>query len=94
LAAAVDVLELLGGDRARLTLATLQRSGADGDGTVGAGPFELDLGGAPAAMGAPVFVNELAVGLIADQAAGRRRSIVQVDALAELLQSEALAALR
>ena len=91
---AVDVLELLGGDRARLTLATLQPSEAAGDGTVDAGRFELDLAGAPAAMGAPVFVNERAVGLIADQAGGRRRSIVQVDALAELLQSEALAALR
>jgi hypothetical protein len=91
---AVDVLELLGGDRARLTLATLQPPAAAGDATGGAGRFELDLAGAPAAMGAPVFLNERAVGLIADQAGGRRRSIVQVDALAELLQSEALAALR
>jgi len=90
----VDVLELLGGDRARLTLATLQPRAAAGDGTGGTGRFELDLAGAPAAMGAPVFLNESAVALIADQAGGRRRSIVPVDALAELLQSEALAALR
>jgi S1-C subfamily serine protease len=91
---AVDVLELLGHGRARVTLATLQPAGAAGDGTASGGRLELDLAGAPAAMGGPVFVNERAVGLIADQDGGSRRGIVSVDALAALLQSEALAALR
>jgi hypothetical protein len=93
-AGAVEVLELLGNDRARLTLATLQPPAAAGDGTGSTGGFELDLAGAPATMGAPVFVSERAVGLVADQAGGRRRGIVQIDALAALLQSEPLAALR
>jgi hypothetical protein len=89
----VDVLELLGHDRARMTIATL-RPAAAGAGTAGAAPVELDLAGAPATMGAPVFVNEHAVGLVADQEGGSRRNIMPVDDLAAILESEPLAALR
>jgi hypothetical protein len=85
---AVDVLELLGHDRARMTLATLQPAAAAGDAGVA-----LDLAGAPAAIGAPLFVNERAIGLVGDQEAGRRR-IVPIDGLPALLESDALAGLR
>ena len=43
--------------------------------------------------GAPVFVNDRAVGLVADQDGGSRRSLMPVDDLAEMLASEPLAAL-
>ena len=88
----VDVLELLGHDRARMTIAPL-RPAASG-GTASAAQVELDLAGAPATAGAPVFVNERAVGLIADQDGGSRRSIMPIDDLAAILASEPLAALR
>jgi hypothetical protein len=89
-AEAVDVLELLGHDRARVTHATLQPAAATGS----AAGFDLDLAGAPTAMGAPVFLNERAVGLIADQDGGLRHHLVPIDGLAALLESGALAALR
>jgi hypothetical protein len=92
---AVDVLQLLGHDRARVTVAMLLQPGMGaGDGSGSGAGVELDLAGAPAPMGAPVFVNDRAVGLIADPGGGSRRSIVPVDALAALLRSEELAALR
>jgi hypothetical protein len=89
-AAAVDVLELLGGGRARVTLARLPPAAAAG----GAAGFDLDLAGAPAAMGAPVFLNERAVGLIAGQDGGLSHHLVLIDGLAALLESGTLAALR
>ena len=89
----VDVLELLGHDRARMTIAPLQPAAAGGS-AGGDEQVELDLAGAPATSGAPVFVNDRAVGLIADQDGGSRRSIMPTDALAAILASEPLAALR
>ncbi len=86
----VDVLELLGHDRARMTAATLQPAAAG----AASGSAAVDLAGAPATIGAPVFVNERAVGLIGDQEGGSRRSIMPVDDLAAILESEPLAALR
>ena len=75
----VDVLELLGHDRARaMTIATLQPTGAGGS-AGGDEQVELDLAGAPATSGAPVFVNDRAVGLIADQDGGSRRRIMPTD---------------
>jgi hypothetical protein len=41
-----------------------------------------------------VFVDERAVGLIADQDGGSRRSLMPIDDLAAILASEPLAALR
>ena len=41
-----------------------------------------------------MFLNDRAVGLIADQDGGSRRSIMPIDALAAILASEPLAALR
>ena len=90
----VDVLELLGDDRARLILATLRPATAAGDGTASAARFDLDLAGARAAVGAAVFVNERAVGLVVAQDGGLRHHFIQTDALAALLESEPLAALR
>ena len=87
----VDVLELLGHDRARMTIAPLRP--ALSGGTARAAHVELDLAGAPATAGAPVFVNERAVGLIADQDGGSRRSIMPIDDLAAILASGPLAAL-
>jgi Trypsin-like peptidase domain len=89
---AVDVLELLGHDRVRMTIATLQPAAAGS--RSGAARVELDLAGAPATLGAPVFVNERAVGLIADQGGDSRRGIMPIDDLAAILASEPLAALR
>jgi hypothetical protein len=45
-------------------------------------------------MGAPVFLNERAVGLVADQDGGLRHHLVPIDGLAALLESGALAAVR
>jgi hypothetical protein len=82
------VLELLGHDRARMTIAPVRQ--ATSEGTTGAA--QVELAGAPATPGAPVFVNERAVGLIADQD-GSRRSVMPIDDLAAILASEPLAAL-
>jgi hypothetical protein len=87
----VDVLELLGHDRARLIHATLQPAAAAAAG--GTARFDLDLADAPAASSAPVFQNERAVGLIAGQDGGLRHHLVPIDGLAALLESGALAAL-
>jgi hypothetical protein len=91
---AVDVLELLGDDRARVTLARLQPAAPGGAGTGSTDRFDLDLAGAPAAVGAPVFLNERAVGLLAAHGGGLRRHLVPIDGLPTLLESAALAALR
>ena len=87
----VDVLELLGHDRARMTIAPVRP--ATSGSTRSAAQVELDLAGAPATPGAPVFVNERAVGLIADRDGGSRRSIMPIDDLAAVLASGPLAAL-
>jgi hypothetical protein len=92
-AEAVDVLELLGDARARLTVATLQDA-ADEDATGSAARFDLHLAGGTAAAGAPVFLNERAIGLVAGQDSGLGHHLVPIDAVTALLESEALAALR
>ena len=65
-----------------------------GDGTGSGARFDLDLAGAPATLGAPVFLNEHAVGLLAAQEGGLRHRFVRIDGLPTLLESEALAGLR
>jgi hypothetical protein len=91
---AVDVLELLGDDRARVTLARLHPAAPAGDRTGSTDRFDLDLADAPAALAAPVFLNERAVGLIAAQGGGSRHRLVPIDGLSTLLESGTLAALR
>jgi hypothetical protein len=93
LAATVEVLELLGQGRARITLATLPPPAGSRDGANGPG-FDLDLAGAPAAAGAPVFLGEHAVGLTAAQDGGARPRFVPIEGLAAMLRSEGLAVLR
>lgn len=90
----VDVLELLGADRARVTRARLQPAAPAGDRTGNTDRVDLDLAGAPAAVAAPVFLNERAVGLVAAQGGGSRHHLVPIDGLSTLLQSGVLAALR
>jgi hypothetical protein len=90
---AVDVLELLGDNRARVTLARLHPAAPAGDRTASTDRFDLDLAGVPAAVAAPVFLNERAVGLIAAQGGGLRHRLVPIDGLSTLLESGALAAL-
>jgi hypothetical protein len=75
-----------------MTVATL-RPAVAGAGTAGTAAVELDLAGTPATIGAPVFVNERAVGLIADQEGSPRRNM-PIDGLLGILESEPLAALR
>jgi hypothetical protein len=41
-----------------------------------------------------VFVNERAVGLVADQEGSSRRNIMPIDGLVAIIESEPLAALR
>jgi hypothetical protein len=89
-----QVLELLGHDRARLTLARLERAAATEVGTGSPDRFDLDLAGAPVVEGAPVFLDERAIGLVASPDGGTGHRFVQIDAVAALLESEALAALR
>jgi hypothetical protein len=91
---AVDVLELLGDDRARVTLARLQPAAPAADGAGNPDRLDLDLAGAPASLAAPVFLNERAVGLVAAQGGGSRYHLVPIDGLSTLLESEVLAALR
>lgn len=91
---AVDVLELLSDDRARVTLARLQPAAPAGDRTGNTDRSDLDLAGAPASLAAPVFLNERAVGLVAAQGGGSRHHLVPIDGLSTLLQSGVLAALR
>jgi hypothetical protein len=92
-AGGVDVLELLGHDRARVTFARLRSPAPATGGTDTTARFELDVAGTPPAMGTPVFLNERAVGLVAAQDSGRPH-FVHLDGLAAVLESEALAALR
>ena len=91
---AVQVLELLDHDRARMTVGTLRPPAGPRSGTGSVARFELDLAAAPATFGAPVFLNEQAIGLVAAQDGGSRHDFVQTDAVAALLESAALAGLR
>ena len=89
----VDVLELIGQGQARLTRATLQ---AGNRMTSGAPALHLDLDAADAATstGAPVFLNDRAIAVVAARENGPQRNVIPIEALDELLESETLAALR
>jgi hypothetical protein len=90
---AVQVVELASEGRARVIPAVLQAS-SPGDARGGAGAhLELANGGVPAA-GAPVFGDDGAIGLLADQSGEPGRNVVGSRELQDLLESEALAGLR
>jgi hypothetical protein len=84
----VDVLELIEPGQARLTRSILQ-------GSTGAPALRLELDPAAAATstGAPVFLNDRAVALVAAREGVPESNLVPIEALDALLESEALAAL-
>jgi hypothetical protein len=93
---AVQVIELASDGRARVVPAVLQASlpgAASGGAGLGA-HLELADGAGRAATGAPVFRDDGAIGLIADQSGGPGRNVVRAQELEDLLESESLAALR
>jgi hypothetical protein len=84
----VDVLELIEPGQARLTRSILQ-------GSTGAPALRLEVDAADVATsaGAPVFLNDRAVALVAAREGVPESNLVPIDALDALLESEALAAL-
>ena len=88
-----QVVELTGDGRARVIRAGL---GAPplADAGSGAARLELLAGEERAVAGAPVFSDVGAIGLVAPSSGGAAGSIIGIAEVAELLQSEALAALR
>jgi hypothetical protein len=83
----VDVLELIEPGQARLTRSILQ-------GSTGAPALRLELDPAAAtSTGAPVFLNDRAVALVAAREGVPESNLVPIEALDALLESEALAAL-
>ena len=88
----VEVLELVERGQARLSRAVLQRGNSAGEG-VPALQLELD-GAAATSTGAPVFLNDRAIALVGARGGTPEGNLVPVQALDELLKSEALAALR
>ena len=88
----VEVLELVERGQARLSRAVLQRGNSAGEG-VPALQLELD-GAAATSTGAPVFLNDRAIALVGAREGAPEGNLVPVQALDELLESEALAALR
>jgi S1-C subfamily serine protease len=88
----VEVLELVERGQARLSRAVLQRGNGAGGG-VPALQLELD-GAAATSTGAPVFLNDRAIALVGAREGAPEGNLVPVQALHELLESEALAALR
>jgi hypothetical protein len=93
---AVQVIELASDGRARVVPAVLQASlpGAASGGSGLGAHLELADGAGRAATGAPIFRDDGAIGLIADQSGGPGRNVVRAQELKDLLESEALAALR
>ena len=89
----VDVLELMGAGQARLTRAALDGGNPTGD---GGSALHLRLKAADAAIsaGAPVFLNDRAIALVGARDSGPERDVIPIEAFDELLESEALAALR
>jgi hypothetical protein len=85
---AVDVLELTGPGQARMTRSILQ----DISGTT-ALRLELDPADAAVSIGAPVFLSDRAVALVAGREGAPGGNVISIDALDRLLESEALAAL-
>jgi hypothetical protein len=87
----VQVIELGSDGRPRVASAVL------GDAAAGlelARRLELETGGEAPAAGAPVFLDDRAVGLVADAIGGPSRYAIPIDGLAELLASQSPAALR
>jgi hypothetical protein len=88
----VDVLELMGHGEARLTRATLQAGNRTGSGAPEL-HLELDAADAATSTGAPVFLADRAIALVAAREGGAGREVVPIEALDALLESEPLAAL-
>lgn len=84
----VDVLELIASGQARLTRGILE-----GDMGAPALALELDAAAAAASAGAPVFLNDRAVALVATGESAPEGNVISIETLDELLESEALAAL-
>jgi hypothetical protein len=82
----VQVVELAGDGRARVLPAGL--AAAPGH-LAPTARLELRDGAADAMAGAPVFLEDRAIGLV-----GPTRNLIGIDAVADLLESEALAALQ
>lgn len=84
----VDVLELIAPGQARLTRAILE--GGPGAPALA---LEFDAAAAATSAGAPVFLNDRAIALVATGERAPEGSVISIEALDELLESEALAAL-
>jgi hypothetical protein len=84
----VDVLELTAPGQARLTRSILQGSNGEP-----ARWLELDPTDAAAGIGAPVFLNDRAIALVAMGEGAPEGNLISIEALDELLELEALAAL-
>jgi hypothetical protein len=82
----LEVVELAGDGRARVLSAGLEAAAGHLAPTA---RLELQDGGADAVAGAPVFLEDRAIGLV-----GTARNLIGIDAVADLLESEALAALQ
>jgi hypothetical protein len=93
---ATQVVELAGDGRARVIPAALEAAPPAGDpsGHGAMAPrLQLEDRGEGAVVGAPIFLGDRAVGLVADPSGGPTGSVIAIDEVAELLESEALAAL-
>jgi hypothetical protein len=84
----VAVLELIAPGQARLTPAMLE--GGPG---APAHALEFAVAAAATSAGAPVFLNDRAVALVAAGGPAPEGNVISIEALGELLESEALAAL-
>jgi len=92
----VEVLELVGEQQARLTRATLQQALAGGAQTSETAPvlrLAGDAAGASTGGGAPVFLKDRAIAIVAAQSGGPERNVISIEALDTLLESGTLAAL-
>jgi S1-C subfamily serine protease len=89
----VQVVELAADGRARMIPAGLG-SPPLSDAGMRAAQLELEAAGARPVAGAPVFSDDGAVGLVARSSGGSTGSVIGIAEVAELLESEALAALR
>ena len=86
------MLELVGQGQARLTRATLQAGDRAGSGAP-ALHLELEAADAATSTGAPVFLNDRVIAVVAARDGGAERDVVPIEALDALLESETLAAL-
>jgi hypothetical protein len=91
-----QVVELAGDGRARVIPTAIEAAPPAGDprGDGAMGPrLQLEDGGEGAVVGAPIFLGDRAVGLVADPSRGPTGGVIAIDEVAALLESEALAAL-